>query len=98
MKIAVHFTVGFERQGILHIEVALHRSAEFDILANDIAVDHSLATRGNASLGIDLTVEGSVDADVTGAGNLALEDGAGRNLAGILSVVDRIHMVVITFV
>ena len=66
MKVALNDAAALERQRVLHVEIALDRPEEINILANDVTLDDGLFADGDAALRENLAFESTVDADVVG--------------------------------
>ena len=90
VQVAFDGAAALQGKGVLDIEIAVHRSVEVDVLADDVALDLGLLPHDDAALGADLALEDAVDAEVGGSGDLTLESGTGGNPAHFVHI-DRFH-------
>ena len=90
VQVAFDGAASLQGEGVLDVEVAVHRPGEVDVLADDVALDLGLLAHHDAALGADLALEDAVDAEVGGSGDLTLESGAGGDPAHFIHI-DRFH-------
>ena len=78
MKVTVHRTAFHESKSILDIKVTLHLAPEVYVFADHITFDKGSFSDYNATLGLHLTLEGTIDTDVIRRDDLTLDNCAGR--------------------
>ena len=74
MNITVDGGGAFEREGVLHIDIAFYLAPEIYIVACECADDRGILADDHTALGVNLALHSTVYADVGQRGNLSLDD------------------------
>lgn len=77
VEVAVYHAALLEREGVLHEDISLDTAPEVNIIAHDVTLDHSSLTDDDATLGLYLSFESTVDTDVVRRNDLTLDDCSG---------------------
>ena len=96
--VAVDAAAAGEVRLALHDEVALELAGHAHVLRADVGLDLALRRQGHVAVGVDLALDLTVDAQVAGRDDVALEARAGaddRDLTVVLSHVASLALVLV---